>query len=170
MNKSICTLIAVVMLSASCDSYLDVKPYGRTIPKTPEEFSALIHTHLNNVDEGATFLIDNATRITRYDVGAGDDFEAVLTQQAGRTLPVYIGSLLNGSAYEPYINLYRVIKDCNIVIGEIQPDGTDLSTRTLSTAYALRGVAYYQLLRLYCEAPQQGHFEAQAFRWSLPLT
>lgn len=162
MNKSICTLIAVVMLSASCDSYLDVKPYGRTIPKTPEEFSALIHTHLNNVDEGATFLIDNATRITRYDVGAGDDFEAVLTQQAGRTLPVYIGSLLNGSAYEPYINLYRVIKDCNIVIGEIQPGGTDLSTRTLSTAYALRGVAYYQLLRLYCEAPQQGHFEAQA--------
>ena len=162
MKKIICMLIAVAMLSTSCDRYLDVKPYGRTIPKTPEEFSALIHTHLNNVDEGSTFLIDNTTRINRYDVGAGDDFEAVLTQQAGRTLPVYIGSLLNTSVYEPYINLYSVIKDCNIVINEMQPNGTDLSSRTLSTAYALRGVAYYQLLRLYCEAPQQGNFDAQA--------
>lgn len=36
----------------SCNSYLDLKPYGETIPKTPEEFSALLHSILNDIDYG----------------------------------------------------------------------------------------------------------------------
>ena len=38
-------LITVIMASlfTSCEKYLDVKPYGRTVPKTAEEFPALIH-------------------------------------------------------------------------------------------------------------------------------
>ena len=27
----------------SCTKYLDIKPYGQTIPQTAEEFSAIIH-------------------------------------------------------------------------------------------------------------------------------
>ena len=41
-----------IVLFTSCTDYLDIKPYGRTIPKTAEEFSALMHNHLNNIDSG----------------------------------------------------------------------------------------------------------------------
>ena len=27
----------------SCEKYLDIKPYGQTIPKTTEEFAAMVH-------------------------------------------------------------------------------------------------------------------------------
>ena len=116
IKKLVFTIIAGATLLTSCDNYLDVKPYGRTIPSTPEEFSALIHTHLNNIDEGSTNLINNISRMSNFDMAGGDDFEASLTQQAGRSLPIYLGSLLTTSAYEPYTNLYKLINDCNIVI------------------------------------------------------
>ena len=105
IKKLVFTIIAGATLLTSCDNSLDVKPYGRTIPTTPEEFSALIHTHLNNIDEGSTNLINNISRMSNFDMAGGDDFEASLTQQAGRSLPIYLGSLLTTSAYEPYTNL-----------------------------------------------------------------
>ena len=49
----IISLSAAVLLSvASCTKFLDIKPYGKTIPETPEEFSALMHYHLEKFDEG----------------------------------------------------------------------------------------------------------------------
>lgn len=36
----------------SCSNYLDIKPYGKTIPQTAEEFSALMHNHLDEIDRG----------------------------------------------------------------------------------------------------------------------
>ena len=161
IKKLVFTIIAGATLLTSCDNYLDVKPYGRTIPSTPEEFSALIHTHLNNIDEGSTNLINNISRMSNFDMAGGDDFEASLTQQAGRSLPIYLGSLLTTSAYEPYTNLYKLINDCNIVIENMKSDGTSLSNEVLSTAHAMRGVAYYQLIRLYCEAPDKDSLDKQ---------
>ena len=40
--KAIHLLLCATMAlsSLSCTNYLDIKPYGRTIPKTAEEFSA----------------------------------------------------------------------------------------------------------------------------------
>jgi len=161
IKKLVFTIIAGATLLTSCDNYLDVKPYGRTIPTTPEEFSALIHTHLNNIDEGSTNLINNISRMSNFDMAGGDDFEASLTQQAGRSLPIYLGSLLTTSAYEPYTNLYKLINDCNIVIENMKSDGTSLSNEVLSTAHAMRGVAYYQLMRLYCKAPDKDSLDKQ---------
>ena len=161
IKKLVFTIIAGATFFTSCDNYLDVKPYGRTIPSTPEEFSALIHTHLNNIDEGSTNLINNISRMSNFDMAGGDDFEASLTQQAGRSLPIYLGSLLTTSAYEPYTNLYKLINDCNIVIENMKSDGTSLSNEVLSTAHAMRGVAYYQLMRLYCKAPDKDSLDKQ---------
>ena len=161
MKKFVLTIIAGALMFTSCFNYLDVKPYVSTIPSTPEEFSALIHKNLNDVDQGSTYLVNNISSISNYDMGGGDDFEASLTQQPGRLLPFYLGSLLNSTAYEPYTNLYKVITDCNIVIGNMKPDNTPLSNEVLSTAYAMRGVAYYQLMRLYCEAPNKEHLNTQ---------
>ena len=40
-KKNIISIGLIALLCISCNNYLDIKPYGRTIPKTAEEFSAL---------------------------------------------------------------------------------------------------------------------------------
>ena len=53
--KKTFTVIALVLLAVSCNRYLDIKPYGQTIPETAEEFSALLHAHLDEIDYGEGF-------------------------------------------------------------------------------------------------------------------
>lgn len=36
-------MVCMAFLLASCTDFLDIKPYGKTIPKTTEEFSALVN-------------------------------------------------------------------------------------------------------------------------------
>ncbi|MFQ7113754.1 RagB/SusD family nutrient uptake outer membrane protein [Hallella bergensis] len=157
MKKIIFLACAITLLLTSCDDYLDVKPYGKVIPKTPEEFSALIHTHLNNIDVGEqAYIIYDAQRVINFDMAGCNDFEACLTEQPGRALPYYMGNLSGG-----YGALYEVIRDCNIVINNMTDEGTKTTNNVLAAAYALRAVCYYQLLRLYCEAPVKGSYDSQ---------
>jgi hypothetical protein len=160
---SIILICAVAAMMQSCTHYLDIKPYGRTIPKTAEEFSALLHTHLNDIDVGEDeYMVGNASTSTDFDAAAGDDFEACLTDQAGRNLRIYLGTLVG--SYGPdntYSKLYEVIRDCNIVLNEMDETGTEEANKVRATAYAMRGVCYYQLLRMFCEAPSKGNFDTQ---------
>lgn len=147
----IISLSAAVLLSvASCTKFLDIKPYGKTIPETPEEFSALMHYHLEKFDEGEEIFWgcpDNAFDIEMV----SDNPEASLTKYpAGNLLPLYAGSNINNKDII-YRDLYATIRDCNIVIGYINEDGTTLSRDVLGTAYALRGACYFRLLREFCE-------------------
>ena len=155
--------LLAMMAFTSCTKYLDIQPYGRTIPKTAEEFSALLQNDLNAIDEGSrNYIIGTTSSTTDWDLGGGDDFETCLTQQSGRFLPVYVGDFVGSTlASSPYANLYEVIRDCNIVIGNMTEQGTDLANSVMATAYAMRGVAYYQLMRMYCEAPEKGSFGKQ---------
>ncbi|MGI6242869.1 MAG: RagB/SusD family nutrient uptake outer membrane protein [Prevotella sp.] len=157
MKKIIFFVCTVALLLTSCDDYLDVKPYGKVVPKTAEEFSALIHNRLNRIDNGETqTIIFNANQIIDLDMACCDDFEACLTEQSGRMLPYYMASLPGGYSY-----LYNFISDCNIVINEMADEGTELTNNVLAAAYAMRAVSYYQLLRLYCEAPVKGNYDTQ---------
>lgn len=162
MKKNI-IIILVVLICTSCDKYLDVKPYGKVVPKTAQEFSSLMHSRLYQLDNGATnYFIDNASTLVSFDLVSGDDFEVCLTTSSGQFLSPYIGSLLGGSfSRDAYQKLYETIRDCNIVISEMKEEGTTQSNITRATAYALRGVCYYQLLRMYCEAPIKGKLEEQ---------
>lgn len=161
-NIFLCAVFALCCMS--CTDYLDIKPYGRTIPKTAEEFSALLHNHLNSIDTGSDndILVGNASRITTWDLECGDDFETCLTSQGGTSLNYYVGDLVGSvSCTTMYSKLYTVIRDCNIVLNEMTEDGTTLANQVRATAYALRAVSYYQLLRMFCEAPQSGKFSQQ---------
>ena len=83
LNILLCTLFALAGMS--CTNYLDIKPYGRTIPKTAEEFEALLNNHLNKIDEGSdNILVGNASQYITWDAECGDDFETCLTEHAGR--------------------------------------------------------------------------------------
>ena len=85
---AVCLLWSLLWGLTACTDYLDVQPYGRTIPKTAEEFSALVHTLLNDVDEGNSALIDGISDRYAYDCGAGDNFEVCLTERGGSLLTV----------------------------------------------------------------------------------
>lgn len=162
MKKIIFLACALAMLFSSCNDYLDVKPYGKVVPKTAEEFSALIHTRLNSIDIGEQYyIIYDAKRLVAFDMAGCNDFETCLTEQSGNDLPYYMKSISGG-----YLKLYEIIRDCNIVINNMTDEGTTLTNNVLGASYALRAVCYYQLLRLYCEAPEKGNFDKQP---GLPL-
>lgn len=134
----------------SCKNYLDIKPYGKTIPKTAEEFSALLNRHLENIDYGEEIIAGNV--MTCVDAECfSDNLEASLTAYPqGNYIPLYVGDKLS-SKQRLYSGLYSVIKDCNIVIQNLKKDGTRETNDILGLAHVIRGVCYYDLLRDFCE-------------------
>ena len=156
--KSLYILLAFGMLLVSCNSFLDLKPYGKTIPKTPDEYSALLHQFLNDVDYGTeTTIIGNAGTISDYEC-ISDNMETSLNDfhQAG-ALPAYVGDRII-SMSQSYGKLYSQIKDCNIIIEGIKDEdkNTEKGNEVLGTAHALRGLCYYNLVRLFSEPYEKG--------------
>lgn len=152
MKKILYILVLVVGVCTSCKEYLDVKPKGQTIPETPEEFSAMLQYHLERIDYedvGDYEIMGDAVTVLYYEFFS-DNLDASLTFSEGRSSPVYIGSKIN-TFQDKYEDLYKVISDCNIIIDNMKEKDTDLGKKVLGTAYALRGVCYYNLLRLFCE-------------------
>lgn len=149
INK-IFLLAFIVFGMSSCTKYLDVKTYGKAIPKTSEEFSALLHTHLNSVDYGEDHpLLENANELLNMEV-ITDNFSVPLTLSSGTVLPKYVGSLLNNKQTR-YERLYEVIRDANIIINNMKEVIGSEDKNVMGTAYAVRAIAYYHLLREYCE-------------------
>ena len=152
MNKKITNSILAVtlFLLSACSGFLDIKPYGKTIPKTADEFEALLHNRLNDIDYANSGLLVN-TFMDVYDLEAyADNLDASLTDFSSANMPLYIGSSLLSMSTK-YAQLYEIIRDCNITIDELGEGGTDLDKKVLGTAYALRGVSYYKLMIQFCE-------------------
>ena len=148
---SISFIIAAALFFSSCKEYLDVKPQGEVIPETAEEFSALLHTHLDAIDQGTdSYIFGNSMWMLDLECFS-DNLEASLTKYPdGNTLPLYVGAWLNNSR-NTYRNLYSTIRDCNIVIHELKERDTELGKTLLATAYAMRGTCYFNLMRLFCD-------------------
>lgn len=150
-NIRIYLVVAMLLLSGSCKNYLDIKPYGQTIPKTAEEFAALIHSHLNDIDYGGDLnILGNFTNIADYECLA-DNLDASLTAYPGGSgLPIYpLGKVNDVTCYR---DLYQIIRDCNLVIGNMEGKDSEEGKEVMATAYTLRATCYYNLLRQYCEA------------------
>jgi hypothetical protein len=145
------TLIFLAFVMAGCEDYLDIKPYGRTIPKTTEEFAALVHYLCDDIDYGKSRSVGNYGFAEECEAFA--DNMAVNLGAANDHMAAYVGSSLSlKQSY--YFELYEEIRNCNIVLGEYQEgrdtrEGQDI----IGTCYALRGVCYYQLLRMFCVPP-----------------
>ena len=141
----------IALLASSCKEYLDVKPQGEVIPKTAEEFSALLHTHLDAIDQGTdSYIFGNSIWMLELECFS-DNLEASLTKYPdGNTLPLYVGSWLNNSR-NAYRGIYSTIRDCNIVIHELEERDSELGKTILATAHAMRGACYFNLMRLFCD-------------------
>jgi hypothetical protein len=152
----ILTLLPLLATFISCKQFLDIKPNGKTIPKTADEFASLLHSRLNEIDyaNSAEPLIGNISSLTDIEYFS-DNLDANLNiYPGGNNLPVYVGLRLNQQQTR-YSNLYQRIRDCNIIIDNIKTENDEQSKTVLGTAYAMRGVAYLQLLREFCEPYQR---------------
>ena len=150
--KNISVLLMVFFACVSCKEYLDVKPKGEVIPKTAEEFGALLNSHLSEIDDGYDeAILGNAMEKLELECFS-DNVENSLTKNVTGmgAIPKYVGDRLNSFKSE-YEKLYALIKNCNLVIHEMEETDTEMAKACYATAYTLRGVAYYNLMRLFCE-------------------
>lgn len=148
MKRLFITCLLFLSLS-SCKEFLDIKPHEETIPQSAEEFSALLHTHLNELDYGEeSAIILNSSQIAANE-SACDNLEVALTQTGGSLLKNYIADI--AITERTYYSYYEIIRDCNIILGEMKDSESDIAKNVLGTAYAMRGICYYELMRLYCD-------------------
>lgn len=152
--KTINRLVIAILLilSGACTSYLDLKPHGKTIPKTPEEYSALLHQMIYDIEEEADNQIMPNTNDVINAEAVSDNLDANI-YLGQEIIPFYIGQLLDKNVYA---KLYQYIRNCNIILDGLKEDGSDLSLKVKSVAHAMRGVCYFELARHYCEAPVNG--------------
>ena len=153
MKKTIYISLLCAAVLTSCTKFLDIKPYGKVIPKTAEEFSSMLHSTLEDIDYGEETILGNVLSIADLECYA-DNLEAniSLNEASSSYLPLYIGDDLS-NMQSRYANLYDAIKDCNIIIDNIEEKESRLAKDVLGTAYAIRGICYYNLLRDFCEPP-----------------
>ncbi len=148
MRKSSLYIIIALFCNLSCTEYLDVKNKGEVIPETAEEFSALLHKHLYNIDGAGEYAFFGAPSTAASYEAYTDNWDADLTTKLD--LPIYVGSDISSLSFR-FKSLYEVIRDCNIVIGELKERDTEFGKKLLATAYTIRAVCYYTLMRNYCE-------------------
>ena len=136
----------------SCDNFLDIKPYDRTVPETTEDFSALVHNICDDMDKGSLVAgVVIGEYGNTYSLETVSDNMATNLTGSTDNLGTYIGTDLSDKQ-SVYSNLYVQIRNSNILLGEYENgrdtrEGQDI----VGFAYALRGVCYYQLLRMFCE-------------------
>ena len=136
------------MFLQGCQNYLNVKPQGKIIPKTEEEYAAVLNYRLNNIESGAyDHVIPNAELIAKYE-GYADDLNANIVIG---NLPIYAGTDFNKN-YSLYKDWYAVIKDCNIIIEAMAPLKSDHAKLLAASATTMKGICYYNLMRNYCKA------------------
>lgn len=156
MRKTIYILAACLCL-ASCNGYLNVKPQGKVLPQTDEEFASIMHNRICDIEGGYDeFVIGNMDVIARRE-GCADDLDANLV--IGR-LDSYAGEVINHRQTD-YKEIFEIIRDCNIVIENMEGRTTTLASDVLAAAYAMKGICYYNLIRDFCEAPDAANIEEQ---------
>lgn len=147
--RKILIFIVLLVATSSCKDYLDLKPYGKVIPKTAEEYSAMIQTILNDIETGdEDYIIANSSEAINDEV-VTDNLDANISI-GNDILGNYLGGKINNSS-NAYMNLYNRINVCNIVIEGIAADDSELAKVMIATSKAIRGVCYYELLRRFCE-------------------
>ncbi|MGM9673994.1 MAG: RagB/SusD family nutrient uptake outer membrane protein [Bacteroidaceae bacterium] len=153
MRHHILHVLLAAMALTACSDFLDIKPYGKTIPRTREEYKALLDETLNGIDMGSTGdeqLLGSYSLSATYEECA-DNLETNLTEYpAGNYLTTYIGAILSGRQ-SVYNYLYELIRTSNIILDGWNPDTWERADSDIvGTCHAIRGVAYYQLLRQFC--------------------
>lgn len=148
MIRKTVTYILCLLAFCSCRNFLTVQPQGYVIPSTDEEFAAILHGILNDVEGGGDqYVLGNMEVIARLE-GCADDLDANI--KVG-SIASYAGEVIN-SRMTDYKDTYSLIKDCNIVIDNMTGRTSQESVNMLSCATAIKGICFYNLMRDFCGA------------------
>lgn len=155
--RKILYIFAACVLTA-CTNFLNVQPQGYVIPTTDEEFASVIETILRDIEGGEDeFIIGNMEKIIRLE-GCADNLDANV--KTGNNVPSYAGEEINSMQHK-YRNAWPTVKDCNIVIENLEGRTGKTARGALSAAYAIKGAVYYNLIRDYCEPWEAGKESTQ---------
>ena len=155
-------LIVFCMCMCSCKGFLNVKPQGKVLPQTDEEFASIMHNRICDIEGGYDeYVIGNMDVISRRE-GCSDDLDANIKK--GEITP-YAGEVINARQSD-YRETFEIIRDCNIVIENLEGRTTTLASDVLAAAYAMKGICYFNLIRDFCEA---GDAENAAEQLGLPI-
>lgn len=145
--KRLANIIFCILLS-SCTNYLTVQPQGEVIPKADEEFAAIVHNLLREIEGGGDeYIIGNMETIARLE-GCADNLDANI--KIGNNLTSYAGEVIN-KRQNDYKNFWKIVRDCNIIIENISGRTSEIAKNTLSAAYTIKGICYYNLIREFCQ-------------------
>ena len=140
--------LALAVGAAGCKGYLSVRPQGEVIPETDEEFTAIIHSHLRDIEGGGDeYVIGNMDALTFLE-GCADNLDANI--RTGSNLTFFAGEEID-SRQRAYEESWEVVRDCNIVIENMKDRTSDMARGALSAAYSMKGIVYYNLLREFCQ-------------------
>ena len=173
MNRlhNILLIAAISILTfSSCGTFLDVKPKGKVLPKTDQEYMAVLNEMLYQVetyDNGAGIVLPGPTELVDLEA-ITDNLDANLEDYIGGEksgLPLYEGEQIN-KRQTYWKNLYEYIRNCNIIIGEVKDRDSELARNMTGTCLAIKGICYYHLMRSFC-VPYKAETAASAL--GLPL-
>ena len=140
--KPIFFLLAVIL--TGCTRFLTVQPQGEVLPKTDEEFAAIMHNRIKDIEGGGDpYVLGNMETVALFE-GCADDLDANI--RVGSGLVSYAGETIN-SRMSDYRSCFEIIRDCNIVIGNLEGRTSATAKGALGAAYAIKGILYYNLLR-----------------------
>ena len=57
MKNNLAYIFMLAVTLTSCNGFLDIKPDDKTIPETPEDFSAIIHEMCDEIERGQTSTV-----------------------------------------------------------------------------------------------------------------
>lgn len=153
LNGLACIAVTLAAL-ASCGSFLDVKPKGKVIPETDEEYLSVLNEmlyQLETYDNGNGSLIPGAAEISVLEA-ISDNLDANLEDYLGSEksgLPLYAGEQIN-KWQTLWKTLYEYIRNCNIILEAVSGRDSDLARNMSAACLSIKGVCYYNLMRSYC--------------------
>lgn len=155
--KLILIFLASLLLPNSCKNYLSVQPQGYVIPSTEEEFAALLDNMIKDVEGGGDeYILGNMDVIARRE-GCADDLDANI---ASGSITAFAGEVIN-SRMTDYRETFELIRNCNIVIENIESRDSRNAKDMLSCAYAIKGICYYNLMRDFSPAWDKANADRQ---------
>lgn len=148
------TLLLIVVLTSSCDKFLDITPVGQVIPKTTSEYRALINTAYLNAFPKHKQMMNmrgNQFQPEPDPFGLGLDGFNMLKD-------IYSWNDLNPDPLTmeyPYQMFYQVVFFANEIIqngANATVDSNEEMNQIIAEAYALRAYAYFELVNMYAPA------------------
>ena len=137
-------LAALLVAAVGCTRFLTVQPQGEVLPQTDEEFASIMHNRIRDIEGGGDeYILGNMETVARLE-GCADDLDANI--RTGNNLVSYAGEVIN-SRMNAWRYSFEIVRDCNIVIGNLEGRTTETARGALGAAYAMKGILYYNLLR-----------------------